>query len=200
MLNRGEYWQCGYVIAKGKLEELRAEGLEAFKKRIVSIVPFVGDRVDELPSWDDIKLLTVKVDRLDQWYKEGLLCIGDSAHAMSPIAGVGINLAVQDAVAAANILWQPLAEGTCSVNDLRKVQTRRMYPTRMTQNMQLFLQDRLVQPTLARVKPMSIPWAMKIFNALPPLRSIPARTVGMGFRPEHVYSPDRSCQTTNAGS
>jgi len=189
MINRGDYWQCGFVIAKGKLDQLRAEGLNEFRKRITEIAPFTLGRTREVQSWDDIKLLTVKVDRLKRWYRDGLLCIGDSAHAMSPIGGVGINLAIQDAVATANLLCRPLSKGTCTETDLQKVQARRMYPTIMTQALQVEMQKSFVKSVLDSKGPVSMPWALGLFNALPLLRAVPAAVVGLGFRPEKISTP-----------
>ena len=148
MLNRGDYWQCAFVIPKGGYAQLKERGLEAFRADIAAIVPFLSDRVGELRTWDDIKLLTVLVDRLRQWYAPGLLCIGDAAHAMSPIGGVGINLAVQDAVAAANLLYRPLLDGAVSMDDLAAVQRRRLFPTRMTQGAQVAIQKNVMVPVL----------------------------------------------------
>lgn len=191
MLNRGDYWQCGYVIPKGTLSKLKDEGLEAFRARIATAAPFVASRTAELTSWGDIKLLTVKVDRLTDWCKEGLLCIGDAAHAMSPVGGVGINLAIQDAVATANLLYKPLLSGRCTVADLERVQKRRTYPTRMTQRLQVALQNKIVKPTITGTKAPSVPWFVKRSLAIcPRLRDIPARLMGMGFRPEHINTPD----------
>jgi 2-polyprenyl-6-methoxyphenol hydroxylase-like FAD-dependent oxidoreductase len=189
MLDRGDYWQCAYVIRKGGFDEVRARGLDALRGDIVKIAPFLRDRVEELKDWDDVKLLTVVVDRLKQWWWPGLLCIGDSAHAMSPMGGVGINLAVQDAVAAANILAQPLRDGTQSTEHLDAVQRRRMVPTRLTQALQVFMQDRVINPALGSDQPISAPWLLRLFNQVAWLPRIPARVVGMGFRPEHVHSP-----------
>jgi len=189
MLDRGDYWQCAYVIPKGGFAELRRQGLDAFRKAVVALNPRLADRVAEIASWDDVKLLTVTVDRLARWYRKGLICIGDAAHAMSPIGGVGINLAIQDAVAAANILWRPLREGRVSEASLRKVQERREWPTRATQRLQLFIQDRVISNVLALTSRPAAPLAVKLFNWLPALRRIPARLIGMGFRPEHVRSP-----------
>jgi 2-polyprenyl-6-methoxyphenol hydroxylase-like FAD-dependent oxidoreductase len=187
MLNRADYWQCAYVIPKSGFDAIRAAGLDKFQKDLAQIAPFLSDRVGELKSWDDIKLLSVAVDRLKQWYRAGLLCIGDAAHAMSPIGGVGINLAIQDAVAAANLLSAPLRNGTVSIHDLRKVQERRMFPTRATQGLQVFVQDRVVTPALkSTTKITSLPLPLKILRSWPRLRRIPARIVGVGFRPEHV--------------
>ncbi|HEX4074465.1 MAG TPA: FAD-dependent monooxygenase, partial [Candidatus Acidoferrales bacterium] len=190
MINRAEYWQCAYVIPKGGFDAIRAAGLASFQKGIAQIAPFLSDRVGQLKSWDDIKLLSVAVDRLRQWYRPGLLCIGDAAHAMSPIGGIGINLAIQDAVAAANILSDPLRSRTVSARDLRKLQERRMFPTRATQRLQVFVQDRVVTPALkSKTKITSLPLPLKFLRAWPLLRRIPARIVGVGFRPEHVKTP-----------
>ena len=186
MIFRGDYWQCGFVIPKGGHDLIRERGLEAFCKEIAAIAPFVRDRVGELRSWDDIKLLTVKVNRLTKWYRPGLLCIGDAAHAMSPVGGVGINLAIQDAVAAANRLAAPLRDGTVMTSDLAKVQRRRMLPTRLTQWAQVLVQYRVITRVFARPKPFANPLAVRLFRRFPFLRRIPARLVGIGFRPEHV--------------
>ncbi|MCW5822757.1 MAG: FAD-dependent oxidoreductase [Cyanobacteria bacterium TGS_CYA1] len=189
MINRNEYWQCGFVIPKGKLEEYKIKGLQSIKERIVAMAPFTCDTVDDITSFDDIKLLTVKVDRLSKWYRDGLLCIGDSAHAMSPVAGVGINLAVQDAVAAANFLYMPLLKGNLNESHLRMVQERRTYPTRMTQRAQVLIQNNVIKPALESTE-MKAPWFTQVFKTLPPLRALPANLIGMGFRPEHIHSPD----------
>jgi 2-polyprenyl-6-methoxyphenol hydroxylase-like FAD-dependent oxidoreductase len=191
MLNRGDYWQCAFIIPKGALESLRARGIEVFRRDIVTVAPFLADRVAELKSFDDVKLLSVAVDRLRQWYRPGLLCIGDAAHAMSPIGGVGINLAIQDAVAAANILARDLRRGAASVDRLRAVQQRRMFPTRATQRMQILAQDRIVGPAIqSGPRPIrKLPFGFRLMNRFPILRRIPARIIGMGFRPEHVRSP-----------
>ena len=186
MLNRGDYWQCGFVIPKGSRAELEARGLTAFRETVVRLAPFLADRVGELQSWEPIKLLTVQVDRLRDWYRPGLLCIGDAAHAMSPIGGVGINLAIQDAVAAANLLAGPLRRGVVTPADLRLVQERRAWPTQMTQRMQLLLQDRVIKTVLAGDGPLVPPWPLRLIARFPILRRIPARLIGMGFRPEHV--------------
>lgn len=187
-LNRRDYWQCAFVIRKGGYDDLRAHGLDAFHEDIAKIVPFLADRLGELKDWDDIKLLTVAVDRLKTWWRPGLLCIGDAAHAMSPIGGVGVNVAVQDAIAAANILAAPLREGRLSNDHLAQVQRRRTFPMKVIQQMQLTVQNRLIDPLLSSNKPMEAPWMMKLFNAFPVLRRIPARVVGIGVRPEHVRS------------
>jgi 2-polyprenyl-6-methoxyphenol hydroxylase-like FAD-dependent oxidoreductase len=185
-LNRGDYWQCGFVIPKGSVEQIREKGLPAFRAGIAQLAPFAADRVGELQDWNAVKLLTVKVDRLTQWYRHGLLCIGDAAHAMSPVGGVGINLAIQDAIAAANVLAAPLREGRVVIEDLRRVQQRRMLPTRLTQRMQLFIQNRVIRRVLSSTDTLSPPFAVKLLARFPFLRRIPARLIGMGVRPEHV--------------
>jgi 2-polyprenyl-6-methoxyphenol hydroxylase-like FAD-dependent oxidoreductase len=190
MLDRGEYWQCAYVIPKGGYDALRRLGLDAFRAEIVSVVPFLADRVAGIRSWDDVKLLTVKIDRLRQWHRPGLLCIGDAAHAMSPVGGVGINLAIQDAVAAANILWEPLQRGTPSAADLQAVQRRRELPARVTQRMQVFVQEHVLFRTLKSGVSPRLPLLVRLLNRFPILRRIPARLVGLGFRPEHVRTPE----------
>lgn len=190
MLNRDEYWQCAFVIPKGAAEEIKRCGLEAFRADIVSIAPFLKDRVHELQDWESVKLLTVLVDRLRKWYRPGLLCIGDAAHAMSPVGGVGINLAIQDAVATANILARPLAQGYVSMSHLQKVQWRREFPTRVTQWGQVQVQQRILQPVLSGRQQVRVPWFLKLFKKFPVLRRIPARLIGIGVRPEHVRTPD----------
>jgi 2-polyprenyl-6-methoxyphenol hydroxylase-like FAD-dependent oxidoreductase len=189
MLDRGDYWQCAFVIPKGGFAELRRRGLSAFREEIVKLNPAFANRVGELKSWDDVKLLTVRVDRLKRWYKPGLLCIGDAAHAMSPVGGVGINLAIQDAVAAANILAVPLRKGPVPVDLLAEVQRRREWPTRMMQTVQIFVQNRIISNVLAMQKQPRAPFVMRLLNEFPWLRRFPARLIGMGFRPEHVHSP-----------
>jgi 2-polyprenyl-6-methoxyphenol hydroxylase-like FAD-dependent oxidoreductase len=192
MLDRGDYWQCAYVIPKGGFERLQAEGIEAFRTALLALNPRLADRVSEIGSWDDVKLLTVRVDRLKRWYRDGLLCIGDAAHAMSPVGGVGINLAIQDAVAAANILAAPLKRGPVPVDLLAKVQRRREWPTRMMQTVQIFVQNRIISNVLAMQTQPRAPFAVKLLNQYPWLRRLPARLIGMGFRPEHVQSPELS--------
>jgi 2-polyprenyl-6-methoxyphenol hydroxylase-like FAD-dependent oxidoreductase len=182
MLNRGDYWQCAFVIRKDGFDEIRRRGLPFFRDEIARLAPHLRDRTGELADWPDIKLLTVTVDRLRVWHRPGLLCIGDAAHAMSPIGGVGINLAIQDAVAAANILAEPLRHGRLADGDLRAVQRRREFPTRATQRMQLLIQNRVIGRVLDTAKPLSPP----LFLRLPLLRRVLARLVGMGFRPEHI--------------
>lgn len=197
MIDRGTYWQCAYVIPKGGIEEVRARGLEAFRADMVKVVPLFAGRIGALASWDDIKLLSVTVDRLERWYKPGLLCIGDAAHAMSPVGGVGINLAVQDAVAAANILAAALADARLGRADvtplLAQVEKRRLLPTRLTQAAQVAIQNRLLSPVLAGRgrdgPPMELPWPLKLMRRWPLLQALPAYAVGVGVRPEHVRSP-----------
>jgi 2-polyprenyl-6-methoxyphenol hydroxylase-like FAD-dependent oxidoreductase len=220
-LDRGDYWQCAYVIPKGGLEAIQKRGLPAFRQDLETVAPFLHGRTSELKDWTDIKLLSVAVDRLRHWSRPGLLCIGDSAHAMSPIGGVGINLAIQDAVAAANILAPALSTGastdpdilaraqsaaapTASSSDshilaraestdalLQKVQARREFPTRMTQAVQVFAHKRFIGPALASKAPLKrLPLPLALLKHFPILRRIPARIVGLGFRPEHIHSPD----------
>ncbi len=190
MLNRGTYWQCAYVIPKGAAEEVKAKGIEAFRAAIVEIAPDMRDRVQELKSWDDVRLLTVKIDRLRRWYRSGLLCIGDAAHAMSPVGGVGINLAIQDAVAAANQLAGPLRAGSVRDADLAAVQQRRTFPTRATQRLQVAVQKNILSRVLASHEMPSPPWPVRLLNHCSFLQRIPARLVGVGFRPEHIHTPD----------
>ena len=184
MLNQGAHWQCGYVIAKGALEPLRAKGLPAFRSSVSALAPFVADRVDELRDWEQLKLLTVRVDRLERWYREGLLCIGDAAHAMSPVGGVGINLAIQDAVATANLLTRPLHERRLSLDDLRRVQERREFPTRVTQRIQVAVQRRIISRFLGG--DVTPPLPIRLMARFPLLRRIPGWLIGNGVRPEHV--------------
>ncbi len=190
MINRDSYWQCGYVIRKGALEEIKQRGLEQFREDILSLAPFLAERVNQIHNFADIKLLTVLVDRLRKWYRPGLLCIGDAAHAMSPVGGIGINLAIQDAVAAANLLWRPLSEGWVSPSHLQQVQWRREFPTRLTQRGQVFVQNIVLGRVLSSTRPFVAPWLLKLFKLFPVLRRIPARLIGLGVRPEHVQSPD----------
>jgi len=189
MLNREEYWQCAFVIPKGGFDQIRQGGLAAFRREIARLAPHLGDRVGELDDWTDIKLLTVAVDRLRVWHRPGLLCIGDAAHAMSPIGGVGINLAIQDAVAAANILVPRLLQGAPGENDLQAVQHRREFPTRATQRLQLLAQNRVIGHVLQSTGKLSPPLAVQLVGRWPLLRRIPARLIGIGFRPEHVRLP-----------
>ena len=190
MLDRGSYWQCAYVIPKGGIERMKSEGLEAFRKRVVEMSPFLADRVGELKSWEDVKLLSVTVDRLRKWWRPGLICIGDSAHAMSPIGGVGINIAVQDAVAAANRLAGPLRGGAVTNDDLQAIQDRRMLPVRFTQWLQLTIQQRIISRVLETQERPKPPIFFKLFGVFPILRRLPARLIGVGIRPEHVRTAE----------
>jgi 2-polyprenyl-6-methoxyphenol hydroxylase-like FAD-dependent oxidoreductase len=192
ILNRGDYWQCGFIIAKGTFDAIQRAGLPAFRDSVAALVPFAADRVADIRSWDDVKLLTVLVDRLTTWYRAGLLCIGDAAHAMSPVGGVGINLAIQDAVAAANLLADPLGRGSATDDDLRRVQRRRAPATRVVQRFQVLFQNRVVAPILnSRARTLTVPSALRLFVRFPWLRRIPARIVGIGLRPEHVKTAPR---------
>src|SRR5437870_1117536 len=188
MLDRGDYWQCGFVIPKGGFDEIKARGLPQFQNDIVSFAGFLGDRVAELDDWSKIKLLTVQINRLRDWCREGLVCIGDSAHAMSPAGGVGINLAIQDAVATANLLAEKLRSGAVSVGDLRKVQARREWPTRLIQGMQVFIHRHVVTGRSSDCKE-SLPFVVRLLKWFPVLRQIPAGFIGIGPRPEHFRSP-----------
>jgi 2-polyprenyl-6-methoxyphenol hydroxylase-like FAD-dependent oxidoreductase len=190
MLDRGDYWQCAYVIPKGGIERVKSEGLEAFRGRVVDMSPFLSDRVGELKSWNNVKLLSVTVDRLRKWWRPGLICIGDSAHAMSPIGGVGINVAVQDAVAAANRLAGPLRAGKATDEDLQAIQQRRAPPVRFTQWLQLTIQRRIISRVLEAQQRPKPPLFFKAFGVFPALRRIPARLIGVGIRPEHVRTPE----------
>jgi 2-polyprenyl-6-methoxyphenol hydroxylase-like FAD-dependent oxidoreductase len=185
MIYRGDYWQIAYPMPKG--HNLRDGPIEAFKEQLITARPQLRDRVDELHSWDDTSQLDVRVDRLKTWWRTGLLCIGDAAHAMSPVGGVGINLAVADAVAAANILWAPLREGRLTNADLARVQRRRELPARIIQAGQVLIQNKVIQPNLAGdLSQFRVPR----FIGRGPLQFIPPIIVGRGFRPEHLRSPD----------
>ena len=192
MLNRGDYWQCAFVIPKGGIDDIRRRGLIALREEIAGLAPFLRNRVDELKDWSDVKLLSVAVDRLRVWHRPGLLCIGDAAHAMSPIGGVGINLAIQDAVATANILAPRLLAGAVSERDLDAVQRRREFPTRATQRLQVVLQNRVIGRVLASTRKISPPLVLRLIGLMPLLRRLPARVIGLGFRPEHVSTPARA--------
>jgi 2-polyprenyl-6-methoxyphenol hydroxylase-like FAD-dependent oxidoreductase len=190
-LNRGDYWQCACVIPKGGFAAIQKNGLPPFRRDLETVAPFLQGRTNELKDWSDIKLLSVAVDRLRHWSRSGLLCIGDSAHAMSPIGGVGINLAIQDAVAAANILAPVFPTGASPDAHLHKIQARREFPTRMTQAVQVFAHKRFIGPALASKAPLKrLPLPLALLEHFPILRRIPARMVGLGFRPEHIRTPD----------
>ena len=190
LLDRGDYFQSGLVIRKGGFAEIQRSGLPAFRADLARLVPFLRDRVDELRDWQDIRLLTVMVDRLRRWYRPGLLCIGDAAHAMSPIGGVGINLAIQDAVAAANVLAGPLATGPVALKTLQAIQRRRELPTAVTQRAQVFIQNQVIRRVLSSASAVTAPWPLRLLDRYPVLRRIPARLVGVGVRPEHVRTPE----------
>ncbi|HUQ24542.1 MAG TPA: FAD-dependent oxidoreductase [Burkholderiales bacterium] len=188
MLNRGDYWQCAFVIAKGGLETIKQRGLEAFRASIGGLMRLAGARMEEIRSWDDVKLLTVQVNRLREWYRPGLLCIGDAAHAMSPVGGVGINLAIQDAVAAANVLWKK----DFSLEALKAIQRRREFPTRLTQGFQVVVQNNILKRVLEDRDGLRPPLMVRALARSRWLRRIPARMVGLGARPEHIRSPAAS--------
>jgi 2-polyprenyl-6-methoxyphenol hydroxylase-like FAD-dependent oxidoreductase len=192
MIDRGDYWQCAYLIPKGGIDAVKARGLDAFRAALAKLAPQITDRVQAIENWDDVKLLTVAVNRLRRWHRPGLLCIGDAAHAMSPIGGVGVNLAVQDAVAAANRLAPALHAHILTEDDLEAVQRRREFPTRATQRLQVFIQDKLLTPVLAGRQVPKPPWVLRLVDRWPLLQRIPARVVGMGFRTEHVRTPARA--------
>jgi 2-polyprenyl-6-methoxyphenol hydroxylase-like FAD-dependent oxidoreductase len=190
MINRESYWQCAFVIPKGEADRIRQRGLPAFRENIVDLAPFLEDRMEELADWKDVSLLTVAIDRLSQWSRPGVLCIGDAAHAMSPIGGVGINLAIQDAVATANLLGAIVLHKTPSESDLRAVQQRRSFPTQATQWLQIAIQNNVIRKVLGSSKSFALPWPLKLLRRWSILRRIPARLVGVGFRPEHVKTPE----------
>jgi 2-polyprenyl-6-methoxyphenol hydroxylase-like FAD-dependent oxidoreductase len=187
MLNRGDYWQCAFVIPKATAAELMRRDIAEFRREILALSPWLGERVNELTGWNDVKLLTVTLDRIARWYRPGLMCIGDAAHAMSPIGGVGINLAIQDAVAAANVLAEPLRAGLVTESHLNRIQVRRQWPTRVTQAMQRVIQNRVVSRVLAGATPKP-PFALRLLDWFPALRAIPARVIGIGVRPEHIHT------------
>jgi 2-polyprenyl-6-methoxyphenol hydroxylase-like FAD-dependent oxidoreductase len=192
LTDRGDYWQCGVPAPKAAIAEMQAKGIEAFRAAIVELAPFFEDRVEELRDWNDLKLLTVSVDRLPQWHRPGLVCIGDAAHAMSPVGGVGINLAIQDAVAAANILAGPFGEGAVSADDLAKIQRRRSFPTRLTQSVQALIQKRIAGRGLGSPKPTRLPWIVRLLERTTLPCRARNRVIAVGIRPEHVKTPDAS--------
>jgi 2-polyprenyl-6-methoxyphenol hydroxylase-like FAD-dependent oxidoreductase len=190
LIDRRQYWRIGFLIPKGDAEKVRAAGLPAFRRTLAELMPDLADRVDELQDWEQVKLLTVRADRLARWYTRGYLAIGDAAHAMSPVAGVGINLAIQDAVAAANVLWQPLRRGRISTRDLAKLQRQRELPVRITQAVQAFLQQNLFRTVLTSTKPALLPQAtIRFLLRTPGLADIPARFIAFGIRRPHLESP-----------
>jgi 2-polyprenyl-6-methoxyphenol hydroxylase-like FAD-dependent oxidoreductase len=188
MLDRGNYWQCAYVIAKGEAERLRGEGITAFRDRVADVAPLLGDRLTELKDWDDVKLLSVAVKRLTTWARPGVLFLGDAAHAMSPVGGVGINLAIQDAVAASNLLAEPLRRGRLTLRNLEAVQERRLFPTRVTQWLQVQIQNNFLSRVLASRTAPSPPLPVRWLDGCPYLRRLPAHLIGVGVRPEHVHT------------
>ena len=190
LLNRDIYWQAAFVIAKGEADHIRERGLVSFREEVGRLEPFLRSRLEEVRDWKEVSVLTVTVDRLESWSRPGLLCIGDAAHAMSPIGGVGINLAIQDAVAAANILGPILANRAPVESELYKVQQRRDFPTRATQRLQLTIQNNIIRRVLGSTREFTLPWPLKLLRRWPFLRRIPARVVGVGFRPEHVKTPE----------
>ena len=189
LINRRDYWQVAYVIPKGAVDDVHAHGLEEFRRSFAVGVPELADRAGEIVDWEQVKLLTVRADRLRRWYRPGLLCIGDAAHAMSPIAGVGINVAIQDAVEAANLLWSPLRRGQVSVGQLARVQRRRELPVRMMQGFQGLLQENVLRPTLGSTEGVSVPWVVRVGLQMPILRELPARFIALGLRRPHVRTP-----------
>jgi 2-polyprenyl-6-methoxyphenol hydroxylase-like FAD-dependent oxidoreductase len=197
-INRGDNWQCGFVIAKGTIDDVHRRGLPAFRAEVAQSMPALAGRLDTIADWDQVKLLTVAVDRLERWYRRGLLCIGDAAHAMSPVGGVGINLAVQDAVAAANILAEPLRAGAVGEDLLAAVQRRREFPTRVTQRLQVIVQNNVITGALSSKATIKPPLPAKLLQRFPILRRIPARLVGMGIRPEHVRTPEVAPPSTTS--
>jgi 2-polyprenyl-6-methoxyphenol hydroxylase-like FAD-dependent oxidoreductase len=190
MLDRGDYWQCAYVIAKGEAQKLRGEGIAAFRDRVAEVAPLLGDRLAQLKDWHEVKLLSVAVNRLTTWARPGLLCIGDAAHAMSPVGGVGINLAIQDAVAASNLLAEPLRRGRLTLRNLEAVQERRLFPTRVTQWLQVQIQNNFLSRVLASRSAPAPPLPVRWLDGCPYLRRLPARLIGVGIRPEHVHTQE----------
>jgi 2-polyprenyl-6-methoxyphenol hydroxylase-like FAD-dependent oxidoreductase len=188
--DRGDYWQCAYVIAKGQYDAIKARGLEAFRADVVEMAPILKAGMADVKTWDDAKLLTVAINRLTRWTRPGLLCIGDAAHAMSPVGGVGVNIAVQDAVATANILAAKLVKGCPTEEELDAVRMRREFPVRMTQAMQVMVQNRIISVALRPGnEPIKPPLPMRLVNAMPWLQGLTARLLAVGVRPEHVRSP-----------
>ncbi len=200
LFDRSDYWQIAYTIGKGGADRVRAKGLEEFRRSVASLVPALGDRVDELRDWDQIKLLTVRADRLRRWYAPGYLAIGDAAHAMSPVGGVGINVAIQDAVAAANRLWQPLRRGQVSTDVLARVQREREWPVRIIQMMQSFMQQQLIAQVLASPDRVpAIPAPLRVGLRLPGIRGLLPRLVALGIRRPHVRCPEIAAPASQPG-
>jgi len=188
LINRGTYFQAGFIIRKGSFDEMRSSGLDSFRKSIVQIAPYLMDRVDELQNWDQIKLLSVQINRLRQWHRPGLLCIGDAAHAMSPAGGIGINLAIQDAVAAANLLAGPLREKRVTEALLAQVQQRREFPTRVTQYVQTRA-HKAFEYIFQHPGRIRAPWQLKVATRIPGIQHVTGYFVGIGVRPEHAHVP-----------
>lgn len=187
--DRGDYWQCAYVIAKGQYEAVKARGLQALLDDVSRMAPILRSGITDVKSFDDIKLLTVAINRLERWTQPGLLCIGDAAHAMSPVGGVGVNLAVQDAVATANLLADKLQRGCPTEDDLDAIRRRREFPVKMTQAMQVIVQNNIISGALqGGDRPLKVPLVVRLVTALPWLQGIPARLLALGVRPEHVHS------------
>ena len=187
--DRGDYWQCAYVIAKGQYDAVKARGLQALLDDVVRMAPVLRQGIADVKSFDDVKLLTVAINRLGRWTQPGLLCIGDAAHAMSPVGGVGVNLAVQDAVATANLLADSLTRGCPSEDELDAVRQRREFPVKMTQAMQVIVQNHIISGALqGGDRPLKVPLLLRLISAWPWLQGIPARFLAIGVRPEHVHS------------
>ena len=199
MINRIDYWQCGFIIAKGEFVHIKERGLEAFQQNILRLAPFIGERVKEISDWEKVKLLSVSVEHLTKWYRDGFLAIGDAAHTMSPIGGVGINFAIQDAVATANILVPAFLHRGVTLQDLEAVQKRREFPARMTQRAQIFIHNKVMLNILTDTgdrTPLRLPFILKLFQWFPFVRRVPARIIGIGIRPEHIQTKEE--QTTGA--
>jgi 2-polyprenyl-6-methoxyphenol hydroxylase-like FAD-dependent oxidoreductase len=196
VINRSDYWQIAYAIGKGEYESVRAEGLEAFRHSVAEAIPEFAGRTDELRGWEDLKLLSVQADRLRRWHRPGLLCIGDAAHAMSPVGGVGINLAIADAVAAANALAGPLTEERVRSRNLARVQLRRWLPTRVIQALQSFAQRRVISSSLGPGGTPSIPAPARMLLGLRAVRDLPARVIAFGIWPEHVRRREPGTRTS----
>ncbi|AMY68770.1 FAD-dependent oxidoreductase [Frigidibacter mobilis] len=188
LIDRGDFWQCGYVIRKGSHDDLKERGLPAFRAALAALAPLPADRFDEVESWDQVHLLSIRMDRLKRWWAPGVLCIGDAAHAMSPVGGFGVNLAIQDAVAAANILAGPLCAGVLSDAHLARVEARRLFPTRATQGLQRMMRRKRNDKGEAAARP---PGFVRMIARAPVLSRLMGRLIGMGFRPEHIPRDQR---------
>lgn len=187
LLDRTTYWQCAFIIKKGGFDSIKAQGMQKFQESIVHLAPLLAESITELKDWDQVKMLSVAVDHLQEWSLPGLVCVGDAAHAMSPIGGVGINLAVQDAVGAANILVPAFArKGGVRMSDLQAIQKRRAWPARVIQNIQVFIHTHILARILSEEGPVRVPWQLRVINSFPYLRRLPAYVIGVGVRPEHI--------------